>query len=572
LLFARSPLTGFVFDEQEAILASPYLRQPSAWLDAFRVDFWGLPVARTIGSYRPLPNLLWWPLAPTLALGTPFFLQLLGPALHATAVFLLYVLLRRHGAAGQRAGGAEIGAALGAGLLLTAGVATEAVTTVVGQADVLVAIWTLLALLSLGLRPGFREGAVFGSCLLGLLSKETMLGSLPLLCVGAIVLPRHPGSRRTRAVGALGVTLAALLGVVGLVLVRRQFFLGEAMPQAPLLALPDDRVGMLLRAFEQPRLPIDPQNNPLALAPAGVRVPTALGVYAASLFSMLVPAELCADYSFPRYLPHGWGLSAAVGAAALVLPLGWALVRALRAANGSASPSPGSGALLTLGLAWIPSTYFPVSNLLVLLPTIRAERLLYVPVIGLCVLLAALWPRLSRIRFAGQVYALAIISSAVQARAHALHYESDVLFWRVAARGAPASAKAHLNLGVMVGARQDVEGRIQATRRSVELAPKWPLGHVYLGDALCRAGRAEEAILHYERGLTLAPDEQDLAALALQCLWDAGAFEKARPGLERAAAGDPRGWLGYLLGEVALHGAENHGVPKAYRPRGYNQP
>jgi len=576
LLFARSPATGFVFDEQEAILANPYLRGGHAWLDAFGVDFWGLPVKGTIGSYRPLPNLLWWPLSGTLRFGTPFFLQLCGPLLHAVAVGLFYLLLRRH--LGARDRRAEQAACVGAVVFLTLGVVTEAVVTVVGQADVLVAIWTLLGLLALELRGGMRELALLSCGLLGLLSKETMLGSFPVIFTAALVLPRL-GGRTARVVVALGVVGASVGSVLLLVAIRRHFFLGESQPAAPALALADPAWAHWLRLFEQPRLPIDPQNNPLAEADPALRAPTALAIFAANLLHMLVPIELVADYSFPRQIPHGWTVGAVLGACFLVLPLAWSGARCLREFRPSrawtAPDAGGPSALFTLGLAWLPLCYLPVSNLVVLLPTVRAERLLYTPAIGLALLMAAAWSLGSRASLVPvwrrSALVFFVLTHAVQARAHALHYESDVLFWRATARGAPASAKAHLNLGVMLGARHDPEGRVAATRQSVELAPTWPLGHVYLGDALCRAGRASEAIAHYERGLRLAPDQKDLAALALQCLWDAGAFELARPVLERVAAADPRGWLGFLLTEVSAHGRANGGVPTIYRTRGYNE-
>ena len=66
LLYTRHPMkTNFIFDEQEALLANPYVRsvaEPNlhiGWLDAFRRDFWGLPPDRSIGSYRPIPDLVW---------------------------------------------------------------------------------------------------------------------------------------------------------------------------------------------------------------------------------------------------------------------------------------------------------------------------------------------------------------------------------------------------------------------------------------------------------------------------------------------------------------------------------
>jgi len=60
LLFVRSPYTNYIFDEQEALLANPYVNGDElAFADVLARDFWGLPPDRSIGSYRPLPNVLW---------------------------------------------------------------------------------------------------------------------------------------------------------------------------------------------------------------------------------------------------------------------------------------------------------------------------------------------------------------------------------------------------------------------------------------------------------------------------------------------------------------------------------
>src|SRR5579883_335083 len=48
VLYTRSPWTNFIFDEQEALLANPYVRAAEdpatkiGWLQAFKRDFWGL--------------------------------------------------------------------------------------------------------------------------------------------------------------------------------------------------------------------------------------------------------------------------------------------------------------------------------------------------------------------------------------------------------------------------------------------------------------------------------------------------------------------------------------------------
>ena len=58
LLFTRSLTTNFIFDEQEALLANPYVNGKNiSFRDVIHRDFWGLPPERSDGRYRPLPNL-----------------------------------------------------------------------------------------------------------------------------------------------------------------------------------------------------------------------------------------------------------------------------------------------------------------------------------------------------------------------------------------------------------------------------------------------------------------------------------------------------------------------------------
>ena len=59
ILYTRHPQTNCIFDEQEALLANPYVQGKMGWLAAFQRDFWGLPPDRSVGSYRPIPDILW---------------------------------------------------------------------------------------------------------------------------------------------------------------------------------------------------------------------------------------------------------------------------------------------------------------------------------------------------------------------------------------------------------------------------------------------------------------------------------------------------------------------------------
>jgi hypothetical protein len=86
--------------------------------------------------------------------------------------------------------------------------------------------------------------------------------------------------------------------------------------------------------------------------------------------------------------------------------------------------------------------------------------------------------------------------------------------------------------------------------------------------------RAQEAWPHYKDGFELAPNEQNLIALGIQCLWDEKAMGEGtdvRAGLEALAAEHPGSWVAYLARDTIDNGEEHSGVDPKYRPRGYNE-
>jgi tetratricopeptide (TPR) repeat protein len=135
----------------------------------------------------------------------------------------------------------------------------------------------------------------------------------------------------------------------------------------------------------------------------------------------------------------------------------------------------------------------------------------------------------------------------------------------------PNSAKAHLNYAVMLGARGHREARLKVGERALQIAPSWPMAHVYHADALCRLGRSDQAWPHYVRGWKLAPNDKNLVALGLQCLWDKGQFERRRTELQRLGDAHPDTWLDYLIVDVLRHGKDQGGVRPKDRPRAYDQ-
>jgi hypothetical protein len=232
-------------------------------------------------------------------------------------------------------------------------------------------------------------------------------------------------------------------------------------------------------------------------------------------------------------------------------------------------------------LLWIVVSYVPVSNIPVVLPTVRAERFWYFPVIGSAVILAIVFRWLMRrvtSRGARTVVVAALVLGlgfqCFAARRHAFDYKNDLVFWDATRKAVPNSAKAHLNYSVMLGARGDLPGRLASNDVALKLAPQWPMASIYEGDTLCRMHRAPEALPHYMRGFSLGPNDMSLIALALQCLWDEHQLADDAPArglLQDLAEQYPGSWLKYLVDDTLSNGEENKGVAPKYRPRGYNE-
>ena len=606
LLYARWPETNFIFDEQEALLANPYVRAAAdpatkiRWLDAFRRDFWGLTPERTIGSYRPLPDIVWralWKVS-WWREHTAFpyaYANVLVHGLNGALVVLLVSRWTRD----------RLMAWLAGGLFVATAVVTEAVSGVVGLADVLGGTGALLALLSLALPLTAMPLALAAATLLGLYSKESALCVVPLVPLAALLTSQisHPDRplRWARALVAGAVTTGAFVFYVDM---RRRWF-PVATPQH-LTAAANAGKPLLHRAFAaalrwyaQPMLPHDPLNNPLIEATTPYRVAGALRVFARGLGQVLWPQTLSGDYSAPQEpIPDRLVFPASVtGAVAMVAPLvlcpvlgavAWA--RSRRRApvapwsGGQATASDASldlSPLVALALVWMVVSYVPVSNIPVVLPTVRAERFWYFPAIGSALLLAIGFAKVLRAarprRLHAGAVALAVAFFAFQcvaARRHAFDYTNDLVFWNATRKSVPNSAKAHLNYSVMLGARGDLQGRLESNAVALRLSPAWPMASVYMGDTLCRMHRAPESLPHFLRGFALGPNDPSLVALGLQCLWDEhelGEASAARGQLQEVADQYPGSWLKYLVDDTFASGDEYQGVNPKYRPRGYNE-
>jgi len=580
VLYTRHPLTNFIFDEQEALLANPYVRSvadaasPLHWQHAFTRDFWGLPPDRSIGSYRPLPDLvwrfLWW-------LGardkSPFLHHWVNVLLHGANGALVTMITYR--ATNNRRTSWLAGA-----IFVATAVLTEAVSGVVGIADVMGALGVLLCVCALA-KPLLKMAPlVFVFTLFGLTSKESALAIVPMIFVVAfftahITHPDAPKRGRRATIAFISSVLAFIVYVEG----RKRLFPAPLQPEI----LPDAVAGKsplarafaaILRWYAQPALPRDPLNNPLINADTAHRIAGALRVYVRGLYQLINPWTLSGDYSSPQEpIPTSLVFPESVlGAILMVTPLliGAFITLRIRSAKKSAP-------LIGAALVWIVVFYLPVSNIPMVLPTVRAERFWYFPAIASSILLGLFFSWLyetANRRVATYAIFFFLLFQGVCARKHANDYTNDLVFWDATRHAVPRSAKAHLNYSVMKGARDDLPTRLASNKVALDLAPEWPMASVYYADTLCRMKRPREAWPYYKQGFKLGPNDMGLIGLGLQCLWDAGVLTpegEIRAELKEMEEENDGTWLASIVNDLLENGATNNGVAPKYRPRGYNE-
>jgi hypothetical protein len=241
-----------------------------------------------------------------------------------------------------------------------------------------------------------------------------------------------------------------------------------------------------------------------------------------------------------------------------------------------------TGLLMTAaGITWVVVSYFPHSNIPVVLPTVRAERFWYFPVLGSTLALTAFFawagdlelrrfPAPAAKRVIPWLLGAFLSFQALSAYRHAMDYRSDVDFWRATKDAVPRSAKAHLNYSVMKGARGDLETRLVESKIAMQLAPKWAMAWIYTGDTLCRLHRAPEAWEFYAQGFAKGPNDSSLIALALQCLYDEKHLLEHGDELRSLSTDHEGSWLAYLALDTLNNHEKHKGVDPKYRPRAYN--
>jgi len=453
---------GFTLDDTWIVVDNPLVTGPGGLWPIVSSHYWA-SVDREGDLYRPLTIASYW--LTNRLFGLEPWAYHLGNILLNAAVGVLVVLIC------LRLSGSQ-GVALAAGILFaTHTVHTEAVASVVGRAELLSALFVLWAWL---LRRRTFAMSVLFAC--GLLSKENAI-VLP----GLLLIEDLAARWRGRSEPLDPRPWAALLGVAVAFVGLRIALLG---PHLGALDGPFVRVGVTDRLL------------------------TAVSVLGRYLGLGVAPIGLSADYSYNQIPivtdPLAPGVLIGATATAALIAAAWFARRR----------APGAAAGILVFLVAL----FPVSNVPFGIGVVMAERLLYLPSMGICLVAAVLIDRpartLTAMRGRRLVAATALAACVPGAAMAALTWRRTQV-WRdpltlfeATVRSSPDSALAHFGLGSAYQAAGRHEEAENAYRRSLSIAPERAETHYNLATLLEQAGRPDEAIREYGEAVRLDPDHR----------------------------------------------------------------
>jgi tetratricopeptide (TPR) repeat protein len=484
LAFSNSFSTGFVLDSQSLLLQDPRIREftsENIRLILQHTYWWPHGEA---GLYRPFTTLSY--LFNYAVLGNandPTGYHSINFLLHLGNVFLVWALLRRL----LR----EFWPSFFAAALWAVHPAlTESVTNLAGRPDLLSAMAVLsgfLMYLKSSESAGWRRlswlAGLMAVTTLGVFSKES--GVVIVAVIALYEVTWWKGRKQAQAL--LWGSLATLLPIAAMLYQRSKVLAASPPADFPFV------------------------DNPIVGANLWIGRLTAIKVIPRYLALTVWPATLSCDYSYAQIpLVHGgigdWlACLTVLAAAVLVIGLFWWNRTAFFFAS------------------FATITFLPMSNLLLPIGTIMAERFLYVPMIGLlaCLVIAiyAGGRRLHRERFVPVLLCLIAAAFLVRTWVRNADWQDERTMAEVSVRTSPNSFKVHRLLSSILyadGAEgSDLSGAIREAEKAIAILDPLPdsrndlkiyrkAGGLYLikGDLLHEHNSSEGAH-EYQRALEL---------------------------------------------------------------------
>jgi len=429
--------------------------------------------------------------------------HLVNVLLHAVNVLLLFLVLTRWTRGLWRS-------AFVAALFAVHPMHVESVAWVTERKDVLSALFWMLALWAYARyreKPGVGRYLGVAACYVAGLMSKPMAMTLPCVLLLLDVWPL----RRVRP--------ESLLEKRGWAELRQ-----PVVEKIPLFALMALALGATVAAAKSCGA-VSFVGGPAPLQ----RLGNAAACYGAYLAKLVWPANLAVVYPYAGDAAW-WEVGGAVLLLAAITVAGAMTVR--------------ERPWLVVGWLWFLGVLFPVSGVVQVGPQAIADRFVYIPFIGLYVMIVWTAAELAERRPRWRRPLAAVGGAAVAALLVATW--GEVRYWRNsetllrrATEVTEDNYLAHHNLGVALVEQGRPQEAVGHYRRSITIKSDFPDAYVNLGVALQRMGRLDEAMAQYRRGLMFQPDDPEAHMNLGVALTEKGRLQEATAHFGKALAADP---------------------------------
>lgn len=519
----------FVLDDTRIIRDNVRIRSLANVLGFFASSYWDLEGSQAL--YRPLVLASYAVNYAMHGLSTSGYTAV-NIVLHAAVSLLLFALVRSISGSLFAAGAAGIAFAVHP-------VHTEAVTGIAGRTELLAAFFFLLAMHFHRLAPGagrtalgYRAGAV--ACFAcALLAKESTITLLLVLPVMDALFPTkssagHQAGPRSRIL----TDYLPLIAVALAYLAVRRAVLGAVVIATEVIAPLDNPL------VSMTTMPLGERMG----ATTAQALMTAVAVVAEYARLLAWPARLSPDYSYNQ-IP--------LVTSALDVRFLFGLVLVAACVGGIRMlwrRNPVAG----FGLAFLALTFSVVSNVVITIGTICAERLMYLPSAGALIAAAAGAETLTRTsparrRLAYVVLTVLVVMCAARTWTRNREWKNDLALWSAAVAVAPGSARVQSEYGrVLTGLAEDAAqaGRAADAERlytaaqahyetALKIYPSYALPMDGLANILALHQRFDEALVLYERAVKVWPGNFASLTNWAALLWDRSTRTAAKASMLR---------------------------------------
>ncbi|XP_053600141.1 protein O-mannosyl-transferase Tmtc3 [Plodia interpunctella] len=491
LVYHNCLYCGFVFDDISAIKENRDLRPQTPLTNIFLNDFWGTPIHKEQShkSYRPLTVLTFrWNYAVHGL--QPAGYHLVNLLLHALVSLLYYRVCAMFLP--------EFASFVASILFAVHPIHTEAVTGVVGRAEMLSSLFFLGALLCYARAASrrrytdWRYVAACTACVgVAMLCKEQGITVTGVCVVYELFVAQK---RRSSGGGSRWSWVDAWGKGSGWGCACGEAARRVATVCCATLALLAARLHVM-----GAQLPVFTRfDNPAGAAHPPARHLTFAYLPALNAWLLTLPEALCCDWTMGTVaLLRSWRDPRNLATLALATTLIAAAVHALRTRSSA----------LSMGLALLVLPFLPASNLFFPVGFVVAERVLYMPSMGWCLLVAHGWRLLAKKRAKLAAAALIFLILAFSAKTYVRNWDWKTEY-SIFASGLKVNrnnAKLYNNVGHALEAEGKYAEALDFFNTAVGVQPDDVGAHINVGRTYNHLGRYQEAEDAYVKAKSLLP-------------------------------------------------------------------